>query len=224
MELSGDAATRPRGRALTVVPNSYICIRVRLAGMTARPARPKRRADAERNIARVVSAARAQLSSNPNATTDDIAKAAGVGRMTLYGHFRTRADLVEAALMDALRAGEETLSSVDLNGDAREAMTHLLASSWRLVAESAALLAAAEGVLPAGRVRELHDPAVQRMTDLIRRGQKEGAFRTDLPASWLVSVVHYILHGAATELREGRLAAADAAETVTKTVESVLAG
>ncbi|GAA2431681.1 hypothetical protein GCM10010191_51890 [Actinomadura vinacea] len=190
----------------------------------ATPARPRRRADAERNIARIVSAARAQLSSNPTATTDEIAQAAGVGRMTLYGHFRTRADLIEAALVDALRAGEGTLSSVDLTGDAGEAMTRLLASSWELVAESAALLTAAEGVVPAGRVRELHGEPDQRMAELVRRGQEQGAFRTDLPTAWLVSVVHYILHGAATEVRTGRLATRDAADVVTKSVQSVLTG
>ncbi|MEV4182991.1 helix-turn-helix domain-containing protein [Streptosporangium canum] len=58
---------------------------------------------AERSIVRIVSAARECLSGDPNASVDDIAKAAGVGRMTLYGHFGTRAELVEAALVDALR-------------------------------------------------------------------------------------------------------------------------
>ncbi|MEU4545040.1 TetR/AcrR family transcriptional regulator [Nonomuraea dietziae] len=190
--------------------------------MAATPAGSRRRADAERNIARIVSAARELMSSNPHATTDDIAQAAGVGRMTLYGHFRTRADLIEAALMDALRAGEETLSSLDLAGDAREAMTRLLASSWELVAESAALLTAAEGVLPAGRVRELHAEPAERMAELIRRGQEQGVFRADLPTTWLVSMTHYILHGAANEVRAGRLPPHDAANAVTKSIHSVL--
>ncbi|MFG1616214.1 TetR/AcrR family transcriptional regulator [Nonomuraea wenchangensis] len=185
-------------------------------------ARPRRRADAERSIARIVSAARTLLSSDPNARTDDIAKAAGVGRMTLYGHFGTRAELVEAAFTDALRAGDETLSAIDLTGNAREAMTRLLASSWQVVAESAALLTAAEEVLPAGRIRELHAKPVQRMTELIRRGQDQGVFRTDLPTVWLVNVVHHVLHGAATEIRAGRLEPDDAAEVVTKTVQSML--
>ncbi|MDX3458724.1 TetR/AcrR family transcriptional regulator [Streptomyces sp. ME02-8801-2C] len=192
--------------------------------MVAPSAHPKRRADAERNIARVVSAARTLLSSDPNATTDDIAQAAGVGRMTLYGHFRTRADLVEAALKEALRAGEETLASVDLTGDASAAMSRLLASSWQLTAESAALLAAAGDVLPPGRVRELHDEPARRVDQLIRRGQEQGVFRTDLPTAWLVSAVHYILDGAAKEVRAGRLDARDAADAVTKSVQSVLTG
>jgi AcrR family transcriptional regulator len=186
-------------------------------------ARPRRRADAERSIARIVAAARACLSRDPDATVDDIARAAGVGRMTVYGHYRTRPELVEAALVDALRLGEETLSAVDLTGDAADALTRLLASSWSLVAESSALVTAAQGVLPPGRLRDLHAGAADRVENLIRRGQGQGVFRTDLPIAWLVGAVHYILKGAAEEHRAGRLETADVAEVVTKTVQSMLA-
>ncbi|MFI6451097.1 TetR/AcrR family transcriptional regulator [Streptosporangium amethystogenes] len=186
------------------------------------PAGPRRRADAERSIARIVAAARKSLSSDPDASVDDIAKAAGVGRMTLYGHYRTRAELVEAALVDALRVGEEALSSIDLTGDAREALDRLLGSSWSLVAESMALLTAAQKALPAGRVRELHAAPAQRVEELIRRGQNDGVFRTDLPISWLVNVLHYILKGAAEESRTERLEEGDAARLVIATAQSIL--
>lgn len=185
--------------------------------------RPRRRADAERSIARIVSAARDCLSRDPDATVDDIAKAAGVGRMTVYGHFRTRPELVEAALADALQAGEQRLVGVDLDGDAQQAMNRLLASSWSLVAESAALLTAAQAVLPAGRLRELHTGAADRLEQLIRRGQQQGVFRTDLPITWLVNAVHYLLNGAAEETRLGRLDPASTANVLTATVQALLA-
>lgn len=184
--------------------------------------RPRRRADAERSIARIVAAARTCLSDDPDATVDDIAKAAGVGRMTLYGHFRTRPDLVEAALVDALQAGEAILSAVDLAGDARAALTRLLQSSWSLVAESAALASAARSVLPAGRLLELHGAPAERVNELVRRGQQQGVFRTDLPIGWLVSAVHYILKGAAEEARAGHIAEADVARIITTTVHSIV--
>lgn len=184
--------------------------------------RPRRRADAERSIARIVAAARDCLGRDPDATIDDIARAAGVGRMTLYGHFSNRAELVEAALADALRAGDQTLSAVDLTGDARDAMGRLLASSWSLVAESSALLEAAQDVLPPGRVRLLHAEAADRVEQLVRRGQDDGVFRTDLPVGWLVSAVHYLLKGAAEEQRAGRVDAADVAQLVTASVLGLL--
>ncbi|GAA4467309.1 TetR/AcrR family transcriptional regulator [Phytohabitans houttuyneae] len=183
----------------------------------------RRRADAERSIARIVTAARTCLGRDPAATIDDIAEAAGVGRMTLYGHFPNRALLIEAALADAMRAGEQTLSCLDLGGDARAALTRLLASSWALVAESAALLDAAEGVLSPERVRELHAVPAERVERLIRRGQDDRVFRADLPTTWLVNAVHYLLKGAAQEQRAGRLDAADAAHVVTASVQSLLA-
>ncbi|WP_433465611.1 TetR/AcrR family transcriptional regulator [Spirillospora sp. CA-128828] len=189
---------------------------------SASPGR-RRRADAERSIARIVSAARESLSRDPNASIDDIAKAAGVGRMTLYGHFRNRAELVEAALADALRDGEEVLSGVDLTGDAQDALTRLLESSWSLVAESAALLTAAQGALPAGRVRELHGSHADRLENLIRRGQDEGAFRADLPITWLVNVIQYVLHGAAEENRAERMEIEETGRVVTATVRAILA-
>ncbi|GAA1841135.1 TetR/AcrR family transcriptional regulator [Actinomadura bangladeshensis] len=189
------------------------------------PASPgrRRRADAERSIARIVSAARECLSRDPSASIDDIAKAAGVGRMTLYGHFRNRKELVDAAMADAVRAGEEVLSDVDLTGPAQEALTRLLESSWSLVAESTAILAAAQGTLPAGRIRELHAGPAQRVEDLIRRGQDEGVFRTDMPLTWLVNVVHYVLHGAAEENHADRLKPEETAGVVTATIQSILA-
>ncbi|WP_243707714.1 TetR/AcrR family transcriptional regulator [Micromonospora sp. KC606] len=143
--------------------------------------------------------------------------------MTIYGHFRTRPELVEAALADALQAGEQMLVGVDLDGDAQQAMNRLLASSWSLVAESAALLTAAQAVLPAGRLRELHTGAADRVEQLIRRGQEQGVFRTDLPITWLVNAVHYLLNGAAEETRLGRLDPASTADVVTATVQAVLA-
>ncbi|CNE63745.1 transcriptional regulator [Mycobacterium tuberculosis] len=183
----------------------------------------RRRADAERSIARIVSAARECLSRDPNASIDDIAKAAGVGRMTLYGHFRNRRELVDAAMADAVRAGEEVLSDVDLTGPAQEVLTRVLESSWRLVAESTAILTAAQGTLPAGRIRELHAGPAQRVEELIRRGQDEGVFRTDMPITWLVNVVHYVLHGAAEENRAGRLDPEETGRIVIATVQSILA-
>jgi AcrR family transcriptional regulator len=185
--------------------------------------RPRRRADAERSIARIVAAARACLSENPDATIDDIAKAAGVGRMTLYGHFRSRAELVEAAFAEALRAGDEVMSSVDLSGDARDALTRLLTNAWELVAESSALLIAAEGTLPAGRIRDLHVSHAERAEKLVRRGQRQGAFRADLPLPWLNAAIYALLHQAADEIRAGRLAKSDAARVVTESVQSLLA-
>jgi len=168
------------------------------------------RADAQRNRAKILAATVTAIRKNPDASVADIAAEAGVGRMTLYGHFQTRAALIEAALVESLERGEEVLREVPLDGDAREAFARLVASSWVLVDQSQALLAAAQKELPAARIRELHESAEARMRGLLLRGQREGAFRADLPVSWLLTTTHVVMNGAAEELRTGRLDPDDA--------------
>jgi AcrR family transcriptional regulator len=63
----------------------------------AKPSHRKPRADAQRNRDRILEVAKqAFTQSGSNASLDDIAKQAGVGPGTLYRHFPTREELLEA--------------------------------------------------------------------------------------------------------------------------------
>ena len=184
-----------------------------------RPGSPRvrKRADAERNIESILEAARISLSHDPDASIGVIAEAAGVGRVTLYGHFPTRAELVTAVVQRALTEAEETVDRIDLTGDPRDALRRLITGSWSLTADAGALLAAAEQSLPAEEVRAAHDGLLARATALIDRGRAEGVFRTDLPSSWLASVLHSLVHCAAGEVAAGRLSEEDAADYIAAT-------
>src|SRR5262245_58572546 len=71
------------------------------AGAPAVPAARPLRADAQRNVQKLLDAAReAFAAEGPNAPLDDIARAAGVGAGTLYRHFPTRLALLEAVYRD----------------------------------------------------------------------------------------------------------------------------
>jgi TetR/AcrR family transcriptional repressor of mexCD-oprJ operon len=181
-------------------------------------ARTGRRADAEHNTARILDAAATCLSRSATASMAEIAQAAGLGRVTVYGHFPSREALIEATLARLLERGETVLAGLDLSGDPRQALRALIESSWRLIADADAVLEAAQSVLPPGRVRELHAKPAQRVEALIGRGQTEGAFRADLPASWLVSVLYHILKGAAADVGAGRLDPSDAPRFIGATV------
>jgi AcrR family transcriptional regulator len=179
---------------------------------------PSRRADAQRSIAAILEAAVNALSRNPDASVSEIAKAAGVGRVTLYGHFPNRADRVEAALAHAIEQGHAALDAVDLTGDTRQALARLIDSSWLLVDQSRSLLLAAQSALPPGRIRDLHSGPVERLDGLVRRGQDEGVFRSDLSTTWLVGVMHSVMHTAADEINAGRLDPDRAAAFITATM------
>jgi AcrR family transcriptional regulator len=179
---------------------------------------PVKRADAQRSIAAILAAAAECLGRNPEASVSEIAKAAGVGRVTLYGHFPNRTDLVDATVARAIENGQAALAEVDLEGDPRQALARLIETSWRLVAQSRSLLVAAQSVLPPGRIRALHAGPAERVQGLVERGRAEGAFRTDLPTSWLVGTMHSVMHNAADEINAGRLATEQAADFITATL------
>ena len=180
------------------------------------------RADAVRNRERLLEAAIDALTHDPEASVASIARAAGMGRMTLYGHFSTREALIEAAFAKAMADGEEHLEKIDLSGDPSEALSRLIESSWLIVDRNRALLLAAQAELPPGQIREEHHRPRLRVTELIRRGQDEGVFRNDLSETWLAGVVHSIIHGATEEIAAGRLDPTDAARAIVATIAPAL--
>ncbi|MFF9776490.1 TetR/AcrR family transcriptional regulator [Streptomyces sp. NPDC013978] len=177
-----------------------------------------KRADALRSIDAIVQAAAECLGRNPEASLTEIARAAGVGRVTLYAHFSSRAAVVDAAMSRAIDRGNEVLDAVDLTGDPMLALARYIEAGWHLVDQARALLAAAQRELSAGRIRELHAGPAARVETLVARGRAEGTFRTDLPIAWMVNVLHTVMHSATEEIRAGRLTSERAADHITATV------
>lgn len=189
--------------------------------MTGRTTPARRRADAERNIAAILDAATRLLSTDPDASTADIAQAAGVGRVTLYGHFPSRQSLVEAVLEHTITVAGATIDDRELRGlPAPEALARLVRSSWEILDRHGRLYSAAARALPPELIRAHHDPVLVRIENLIDRGRHDGDFRTDLPVSWLVATFYSTLHSAAQEAGAGRLP--DPAQVLTATLLSLL--
>ena len=181
-----------------------------------------RRADAERNREAILQAALRCLSANPRMNMAEIATEAGVGRVTMYGHFSSRSELVEAAFAFAMDQAETTLAALDLDGEPLAALRRLVLASWRIVGESRLVLQAAEEELGHEAVRKHHAQPLDRVRRLIRRGRRSNVFRKDLPEAWLVACYYAVLHGAAQEVRAGRLAEARADRVVWMTIESLV--
>jgi AcrR family transcriptional regulator len=186
------------------------------------PAGPPRRADAKRNVAAILAAAAACLAENPDTSMAEIAAAAGVGRMTLYGHFKTRAELLDAVLTRVVAEAHRALDAVDVAGDPRAAMGRLVAATWLIVDQLRHVMEAAQRELPAERVRQAHGLVLGRVQALIERGQAAGEFRTDLPLPWLVSLAMNVMHAAAAEVSAGRLATDQAPSVVAGTLLAAL--
>lgn len=185
---------------------------------TSATARPAKRADAQRNIEAILAAAARCLGRDPDASVAEIAQRAGVGRVTLYGHFANRAELIDATIARAIEEGDETLEAVDLTGDPVAALARLITHSWQTIVQIGSLVIAGTAALSPERMLELHSRPASRVERLVERGRAEGVFRTDLPSPWLVGTMHRVMHGAAEDIEAGRLNAEEAATTIAATV------
>jgi AcrR family transcriptional regulator len=147
----------------------------------ATAARP-RRADAQRNVERLIAAAREAFAANgPTASLDDIARAAGVGAGTLYRHFPTRLALFEAVYRDSVeRLCVEGRRLAETEPPA-DALIAWLNGFVTVVSQKRGLAAA---LTEEGQASELfavcHAMINTAGTDLLARAKAAGAVRDDV--------------------------------------------
>lgn len=181
------------------------------------------RADALRNIEAIMDAATRILSVKPDASINEIAKAADVGRVTLYGHFDSRATLVRKVVDRAIAQTDEALAQLSFDGDPRAALGRLLEASWHLTHRFGAIVVAASQALTPEQMRRAHDEPAARVRTLLERGRAAGEFRGDVPLDWQISVIQAILHGAFAAVHRGEIPAGDAPLLVRDTALAALA-
>ena len=190
------------------------------SGSRAKSAEPvRRRADARRNVDAILDAAERCLARDPDAGMAEIANEAGLGRVTVYGHFKTRAELIEVVARRVIAHANVVLGRVDLSGDAEDALARLVEASWEVTARSGSLVVAAEKALPPQVVHDVHTGELEeRVRKFLAGAQRSRAFRSDLSTDWLVATFHATLHAAAIEIQAGRLGVDVAARVITATL------
>ncbi|MET9018573.1 TetR/AcrR family transcriptional regulator [Actinopolymorpha sp. NPDC004070] len=140
--------------------------------------------------------------------SDVIAAAAGVTRQTVYAHYPSR-EVLLAAVVD--RISTEALAAIDAvrldEGPAVDALLRLVETSWQTFERYPLLLRIAPGDLDPGAGQERHQPFVDRLLRLVRRGQRTGEIDRGLRPHWLVTAVIALGHAAGEEVRTGRMSA-----------------
>src|SRR4051794_38797319 len=109
---------------------------------TTTPQPPRRRADAERSIARILDAAVDALGDDPAASMAESARRAGVVRATVHLHFRPREALLEAVRHRAIAEVARVIEAAEPHrGDPADALARVVAASWRRLGRYHALVA-----------------------------------------------------------------------------------
>jgi len=96
----------------------------------------------------------------------------------------------------------------------------VVASSWAKLSRHTAIAQAAATQLSGEVLRRTHEGGLSHIRRMVDRGRATGEFRTDVPAEWLVSVFHALLHVAGDDVRAGRLQNDTALEALRATLLS----
>jgi AcrR family transcriptional regulator len=188
----------------------------------SQPAIDHRRATAERNIEAILDAAERLLERGSEPTVVAVAGEAGVSRVTVYAHFATRERLLEAVVERTVRRTTEALDAVEPErGPPLEALGRVIEVGWRDLDRNNAIAQAAGEQLTPEALRKAHQAAHRQLRKLVDRGRRSGDFRSDVPAEWLVSAFHALIHAAGDDVRAGRMRAGVALEALRTTMRDL---
>ena len=155
------------------------------------PARPMR-ADARRNYERLTAAARAALTERGGEVSmEEIARRANVGIGTLYRHFPTRLDLLEAVYredVETLASSAETLMATESEWAALEQWLHLYigyAATKRVLMQELVDAVGKDSELLTHSRRAINEA----LTAVLARAQEAGVARRDVQPSDLLRLV-----------------------------------
>lgn len=181
-----------------------------------------RRATAERNIEAILDAVGRLLERGTPASIVAVANEAGVSRVTVYAHFATREQLLEAVVERTVKRTMAALDAVQPEeGPPLEALARVIDVGWRDLDRNNAIAQAASEQLTAEAHKRTHQAAHRRLRKLIDRGRRSGDFRTDVPADWLVTAFHALIHAAGDDVRAGRIRAGAALKALHLTMHDV---
>lgn len=191
--------------------------RRRAGRMTAMTTGNPSRADVNRR--RILDVALAELLRDPDASMDQIARAAGVVRRTVYGHFPSREALVGtltdeavAAVAAAHAAGREGVA------DPAESVARSTLAVWEIADRYRLLVALAQRSVTMQGIRERLTPVREASAEILRRGLDQGVFASPLPPYALAYVHEQTLFALMEAVNDGLLEAREAGSSAAVTM------
>ncbi|MBR8639572.1 TetR/AcrR family transcriptional regulator [Streptomyces tuirus] len=175
------------------------------------------RADANRR--RILDVALAELLRDPDASMDQIARAAGVVRRTVYGHFPSREALISTLVDEAVQAlSAAHAAGREGVGDPAEAVARSVLAVWEIADRYRLLVALAQRTVTMQGIRERLTPVRDESIGLLQRGLDENVFVSPLPAPALAYVHEQTLFAVMEAVNDGLLTAQEAGRCAAVTV------
>ncbi|MEU5156122.1 TetR/AcrR family transcriptional regulator [Glycomyces sp. NPDC021274] len=181
------------------------------------------RADAARNREAVLDAATRLLDRDPGISMEALASTAGVTRQTVYAHFASREELLAAALDRITDEAVAAMDAADLDrGPAAAALVRLIEAGDEVAQRYPGLVGLAAPLADTETDLARHSPVVDRIMQVIRRGQATGEFDPQAPPEWLAAAVIALGHAAGREAATGRLTSTQSQEALRVSLMRIL--
>ncbi len=165
---------------------------------TTAPLRRPRK-DAAANRAGILRAAATTLAVDPSASIDQIARAAGLSRRALYGHFDDR----QALLTELISAGAQRFNAIASSLDEPHpplALARLTAALW---AEASHVQVAAALALDETHLEQTATalaPLRRALVAIVRAGQDDESLRADMAAPTLARLIEETARAAVSRI------------------------
>ena len=156
--------------------------------MTDTSAPRRLRRDAVANRAGILAAASQTLAADPHASVDQIARAAGLSRRALYGHFDDRTALVHELITTGAQRFNAIAQQID-DADSRIALARLTASLWHAAAHVQVAAAIALDEAHVEETAAALAPLRRVLATIVRRGQEQDELRQDMTAPTLARLI-----------------------------------
>lgn len=155
------------------------------------------RADARRNRVRILAAAGEVFAEQgASASTEEVARRAGVAIGTVFRHFPTKDDLLRAILKDLLERLSEQVAMLGTDGDPARALFEFFTG---MVAQAAAKKTVIDLLAETGtdvRVAEAAEVLRDGIGTLLIRAQRVGAIRADVQIAEVMALLISTCQGA----------------------------
>lgn len=190
-----------------------------MTAMTSPGSPPTAGSRADANRRRILDVALAELLRDPDASMDQIARAAGVVRRTVYGHFPSREALIGILADEAM----ESLAAVHAAAregidDPAESVARSVLAVWSIADRYRLLVSLAQRTVTMRGIRERLSPVREINVRTLGRALEEGAFTSPLPPAALAYVHEQIVFGLMEAVNDGHLDAAEAGRSAAVTV------
>jgi len=180
-----------------------------------------RRADWERNRRQLTETSIELLATDPELSIQQIADASGIGRTTVYRHFKNRDELLEAVIAEVMaRARRTAAAAAVIPGDPERSIRNLSAALIGIALSYGRLIASCEGESEAFEAAK--DAPDSPTWIFLTEARARGELRGELPQEWMRTVMQTVTLTAVAEVDAGTIDEAEAQRVAADTLVAIL--